>query len=361
MSGVDWSDIGERVRESRLAAGLSQEELAQRIGLERSKIAKIEAGDRRVDALELGWLSSALGVPMSHFLNRRPQVMSRRAQLVTDTDSVTARQSYRIEATLLSWLRDVTQLVQLEILSPRPPLHYPGIVGRADQARQAALWTRAQVGLVNDPIETLMSVCEQAGQMVLVTDLAGEGASLVDSVAVAVVSRQLDPGRRRATAAHELGHLILGDEYSSDLGVSASRADRENLVDVFAAELLLPTEVVVKEASGDGARDALTRLAATYRTSWSLAVRQACHAGVIDPSQVAKWSATAPTRAELREAVGWAPQPDLNEVCVPPSYAHAVMVAWKGDLITDARAVELMHGQIVIEDLPVKSDVEFEP
>lgn len=361
MGSVDWSDIGERVRECRLAAGLSQDDLARRIGLERTKIAKIEAGDRRVDALELGRLSSALGVPMSHFLNRRPQVMSRRAQLVDDTDSATARQSYQIEATVLSWLRDVTQLVRLDVLQLRPQMHYPGAVANPDQARQAALWTRARMGLRDDPIETLMSVCEQAGQMVLVTDLAGEGASLVDDVAVAVVSRQLDPGRRRATAAHELGHLILGDEYSSDLGVSASRSDRENVVDVFAAELLLPTEVVTKEVGGGNTRDALTRLAATYRTSWSLAVRQASHAGVIDPSLANKWYAVAPTRAELREAVGWAPQADLNEVRVPPSYAHAVMLAWKDDLITNARAVELMHGQIVAEDLPAKPDVEFEP
>jgi hypothetical protein len=62
---------------------------------------------------------------------------------------------------------------------------------------------------------------------------------MVDSdVAVAVVSRRGDPGRRRATAAHELGHLVIGDEYSSDLGVHASRGDRE---------ALLPSQVLTDE------------------------------------------------------------------------------------------------------------------
>jgi len=71
---------------------------------------------------------------------------------------------------------------------------------------------------------------------------------MVDSdVAVAVVSRRGDPGRRRATAAHELGHLVIGDEYSSDLGVHASRGDREALLDTFAAELLLPSQVLTDE------------------------------------------------------------------------------------------------------------------
>lgn len=109
----------------------------------------------------------------------------------------------------------------------------------------------------------MMNVCEGAGQWVLVTDLPGDGASLVDGdIAVAVVSTMGDPGRRRATAAHELGHLIIGDEYSSDLGVSNSRADREAVIDAFAAELLLPVQAV---AAGCGAgpvtRDRLVEFA----------------------------------------------------------------------------------------------------
>jgi transcriptional regulator with XRE-family HTH domain len=356
---VEWSDIGERVRECRLAAGWSQEDLGREVGLERTKVAKIESGDRRVDALELARLSAALGVPMSHFLHRRPQVLSRRAQLVDDADTDAARQAYRIEAKLLAWLRDVRQLVGLGQLRLRPTLTYTSAVPEAGAAREAALWVRGQLGFELEPIETLMSACERAGQLVLVTDLAGEGASLIDGdVAVAVVSRQPDPGRRRTTAAHELGHMVLGDEYSSDLGVATSRADREHVVDVFAAELLLPTDVVTKEAAGRDPRDALTSLAARYRTSWSLAVRQACHAGIIEAGEVGRWSSVAPTRAELREAVGWAPQTDLDAVRVPPSYAHAVMQAWREDFVTSDRAVELMHGQIAIDDLPAKPDLE---
>ena len=86
-----------------------------------------------------------------------------------------------------------------------------------------------------------MEFSERCGQYVLVIDLPGDGASLIDGdIAVAVVSAKGDPGRRRATAAHELGHLVLGDEYSSDLAVHLSRADRESMINAFAAELLLP-------------------------------------------------------------------------------------------------------------------------
>jgi transcriptional regulator with XRE-family HTH domain len=361
---VDWADIGERVRECRLAARLSQDELARAIGLERSVIAKVEAGTRRVDALELARLSTALKVPLSHFLSPRPPVLSRREPLVEDTDSETSRRSYQLEAKLLAWLRDVRQMVEAGVFQLPRLLTYAGVAD-AEGAREAARWTRDRLGLGRQPIDTLMSVCEQAGQLVLVTDLPGDGASLRDDdIAVAVVSREPDPGRRRATAAHELGHLVLGDEYSSDLGVSASRADRESVIDAYAAEVLLPSEAVseaVSAAPSADLRDVLILLAARYRTSWSLVVRQAADAGALDQASVSRWIPAKPTRAELLEAVGWAPQPDLEAVRVPPRYADAVMRAWRSGVVTAARAVELMHGQIKVDDLPRREEVDLAP
>jgi hypothetical protein len=151
--------------------------------------------------------------------------------------------------------------------------------------------------------------------------------------------------------------MVLGDPYSNDIGVHASLRDRESVVDAFAAELLLPSEVVAK-ANG---RAGLVELAARYRTSWSLTTRQAAHVGVVDPGEARAWSQRRPTRAELMNAIGWAPQPDLDAIRVPPSYATAVMEAWTRNLMTPSRAVELMHGQVVEGDLPVVSDDEDMP
>lgn len=364
METVEWSEIGERVREGRLAAGLSQAGLSQEVGLDRTMLAKIEAGTRRVDALELARFASVLGVPMEHFLQDRPLVLSRRAQLVDEGESDAARQSYRLEAKLLQWRLDVRQLVELGLLAPNRPMIYPRAVDDDEAAREAARWLRQELGDHLEPIETLMAVCEQAGQLVLVADVPGEGASLVDEeIAVAIVSRVVDPGRRRATAAHELGHLVLGDEYSSDLGIAASREDREKAIDAFAAELLLPSDVLVKHSPGNDSevRSWLIGLAAKYRTSWSMAVRQAARAGVIDDATARRLRSSNPTRAEFMESIGWAPQMDLESVTVPPTYAHAVMEAWQRDLVTSDRAVELMHGQITIEDLPPRDDSRLAP
>ncbi|MEO3889234.1 XRE family transcriptional regulator [Nonomuraea sp. B5E05] len=359
----EWLDVGERVRECRMAADMSQEELASALKLDRTMIAKIERGVRRVDALELAKLSAVLQVPLGYLLKPPPSVVSRRAELVDDTVTDATRQSHRLEVALSTWLTDIRQLVEMRAFNPPEIERCPEDVRDASSARRAAVWARDRLGHGVEPIDSLMSVCERLGQMVAVVEAPGDGASLIDDdLAVAVVSRHGDPGRRRATAAHELGHLIVGDEYSTDIGIHVSRDERESVIDAFAAELLLPVAAfssVVR--SGERAkREDLVVVAARFRTSWSLTVRQAVAAEVIDRSAANELRRRNPTRGELMEAVGWAPQPDLEMVRVPPSFAHAVMESYKRSLITESRAVELMRGQIVATDLPVCDDADLD-
>ncbi len=364
-SGTDWEDVGERMRVARLAAGLTQEELGARAGLDRTMIVKIESGARRIDAMELIRLSSALQVPMDFLLRSTPLVLSHRASVVAeDAGTEVARESGRLDLALVSWLHEVRQIIELDVLHPASRLKAPAAVDSEAAARDLAAWVRGQLGLGAEAIDSLVELCERAGQYVLVTEVPGEGASMVDDdVAVAVVSIQGDPGRRRATAAHELGHLVTGDEYSSDLGVHASRAAREALLDVFAAELLLPSTVFTDVCTGgEGiSRDQVIEIAARYRTSWSLALRQAVHAGALSVQAGRDWGRSTPTRSEFMEALGWAPQPDLEAIRVPPGYAHAVLAAWRRGAITATRAIELMHGQITAADLPTGVEADIEP
>ncbi|MFB9415521.1 helix-turn-helix domain-containing protein [Dactylosporangium matsuzakiense] len=359
----DWSYVGERIRAARVAAGLTQNDLGGAIGLDRTMVAKIEAGGRRVDALELVKLSAALSVSMAYFIETQPLVLSRRTvPLTDDTETEAGRESSTLEIALEEWLRDIHQLVELGLLQPQPIKHYPRAVESADHAREAAKWLRKELGLGTDPVASMVGLAERAGQFILVSDLPGDGASVIDGdIGVAVVSKKGAPGRRRATAAHELGHLVLGDEYSTDLGVHASRADRESVIDAFAAELLVPSQVFAADAASTEpiTRERLVHVAALYRASWSLTLRQAAFAGVKAIPKA--WGQSNPTHAEFLEALGFSPQPDLDKVRVPPSVAQAVMQAWRSGLITRARALELMHGEIEDQDLPAELDVDLAP
>jgi len=66
---VDGVRLGQRIRELRLAAGLTQAELARRTGIHRPNIARVEAG-RHTPSLEtLARLATAIGVPTTAVLD----------------------------------------------------------------------------------------------------------------------------------------------------------------------------------------------------------------------------------------------------------------------------------------------------
>jgi transcriptional regulator with XRE-family HTH domain len=65
---TDLKRLGQRVRELRLAAGLSQEELAERAALHRTYVGGIERGERNVGILNLLRLARALRVRISELM-----------------------------------------------------------------------------------------------------------------------------------------------------------------------------------------------------------------------------------------------------------------------------------------------------
>lgn len=347
---LGWQEIGQRFREARIAHGLTQDELGKRVGRDRTAINKIEGGKRHVDAVELIRLSNALGLPLGHFLSSRSAVVSRRSSVLEDDATDVDRQTFYLDAALEAWLRDVRQLVALTTLRPSPLILYKGPKGSPEDARNAARWLRARLGLGDEPVGLMIEAAERAGVLIAVTEAPGEGASVLESgFAVAVVSAKGDPGRRRTTAAHELGHLVLGDAYSNDIGVNASKRDQEAVIDAFAAEFLLPESAT---ATIPLTRAALIKVAATYRVSWRLAVNQLARVRKLAAEAIRALKGSAPTKTEFSETLGWVPQPDLESIRVPPCFKNAVMDAFRQGEITSRRAAEMTRGEFAESDFP---------
>lgn len=57
-----YEELGRRIRDAREAAGLTQEDLAQRVALSRASVANIERGNQRVALHQFVELAQALGV-----------------------------------------------------------------------------------------------------------------------------------------------------------------------------------------------------------------------------------------------------------------------------------------------------------
>lgn len=64
--------FGQAVREARAQAGVSQEDLAYRAGIDRSYMSSIERGEQNVGLMSMSRVAAALGVTLSELvLNAR--------------------------------------------------------------------------------------------------------------------------------------------------------------------------------------------------------------------------------------------------------------------------------------------------
>ena len=60
--------LAERIQRARNEAGLSQEELGTRLGIEQSTVSKIETGISEIGAIRLVRIATVLGRPVTWFL-----------------------------------------------------------------------------------------------------------------------------------------------------------------------------------------------------------------------------------------------------------------------------------------------------
>ena len=65
---MDYVDMGKRVRKQRQLIGLTQQELAERIGASTSFVGHVERGTRKASLETLVALSNALGVGVDYLL-----------------------------------------------------------------------------------------------------------------------------------------------------------------------------------------------------------------------------------------------------------------------------------------------------
>ena len=64
----EYQELLNRLRTARLAAGLTQEEVAERLGKHQSFVSRSETGERRMDVIELQAFAAIYQKPVSYFL-----------------------------------------------------------------------------------------------------------------------------------------------------------------------------------------------------------------------------------------------------------------------------------------------------
>lgn len=342
--------LGRRIAEARADNGVTQADLARAVGLERTAFVRIESGERKVSATELVAITGALGKPVDWFFTESPPaVVSRRR------DPAVGGFSRRIDLALELVSRDAAFLTDREIVTC-PDIAARKAPGSYKEAEQLACEVRAELDCPNGPLPDLQSAAESLGLLGFSFDLgpdAGDAAyAEVGDLGVAVINGATDPGRRRFSLAHELGHHLVGDAYEPAPRLGAG--DTERMFQAFAAYLLMPRTAVLglwEEFADQPVRRAAIAVAVRFSVSWTAACNQLRNLDLIDSRERERLVENALRKGELFE-FGERFGIELEPPSIPPGYARSVVSAYRRKLLTAARTLELLHGTVREADLP---------
>jgi Zn-dependent peptidase ImmA (M78 family)/DNA-binding XRE family transcriptional regulator len=353
-------DLGRRISQARLDLGMTQAELGHAIGLDRTAVAKLEAGSRKVSATELVALASVLDRPIDWFVvESPPSVVSRRS------DASVGGRSRVLDIKIDRLARDIAFLIEQGILadaSTRPVLELPPDVAGAEALAAEA---RRLMNVPDGPLCDLQRACENVGLLAFsldVGEVGGDAAYVeVENMGVALINGSIDPGRRRFNLAHELGHHLFGDAYAPEVSVGGID-DMERLINAFAIHLLLPREAVTelwRAFADQDPRLAAVAVSVRFRASWSATCSQLRTLGLIDAAERERFAGAPPTGADF-VALGERWEAELEAPTVPPEYGKRVLGAYRAGKLSAARTVELLWGTVAIEDLPEQRVVPLE-
>ena len=74
----EYAELRAELLRVRKSAGMSQRELAERLGVPHSWIAKVESGERRIDLIEFCWFLAACGADARELAERMIDTIEKR-------------------------------------------------------------------------------------------------------------------------------------------------------------------------------------------------------------------------------------------------------------------------------------------
>ena len=273
--------IGSRIKLAREIAGLTQTELAERIGTTQSGITSMEANLYRPSREYLHVLAKATGFGLPFFEPSLIDEFPSGALLYRAKTAVSKAQRQRAHG-LTSVAFELA--VSLGAKLKQVPITLPRLKESPEKAAQI---TRTALGIApHIPIDDLMQSVERNGVLVLHIPCGING---LDGFAVWAGSPYLRPVvallggkvgyRVNFTLGEELGHLVL----HTPLMVSLAEADHQ--ARAFAQEFLLPQETMVEEMRRPITLSNLAPLKPRWKVSLQMLIRRANDLKLITKNQ----------------------------------------------------------------------------
>lgn len=363
--------ITNNLAQIRSELGLSQNRVAQLLGIDRPKLSELEQGKRELDTTMLDTLARLYGVSTAYLLGlettrgsqQAAPEMRFRAALAADKDA----DSLEVSG-FLTFIKRFQRLASKYDYKPPVPdlprFTYASntrdyaIEGDARQLRNA--W-----GLGDVPIgEHIFSLLEDHGigvyrYPVPDSDLSGAYYNYDESSIgnIIFVNASEIPTRQAYTAAHELAHLA----YHRGLGISKAgdRSSEERLCNRFAAAFLMPASALEAHlAKRDARREALSvddviGLQRAFGVSYFAMLKRLKDLNILRGAQYKQLASERPVARALELGyvvydweLGYAPgniPPEARAKWSPRGYIKLVYRAVEDGYLSQAKAADYMN------------------
>jgi Zn-dependent peptidase ImmA (M78 family)/transcriptional regulator with XRE-family HTH domain len=258
-------ELGSRLRAAREGCRMTQEQVAQHLGLSRPTVVQIEAGNRSVSSLELDKLAYLFGRDIRELVaesfeaedvlaalfRAQPEVVGEPAVLDKLRECMALGREITNLERLVGIDRDLAALATYSLPAPRN--RWEAI----QQGQRLAEEERRRLGLGSGPLPDLAELLETQGVRTGLVDLPDDvsGITLSDrKVGLFVVANRAHHHlRRRFSFAHEYAH---GNADRERFGLVSRSSERDDLVEVranaFAASFLMPEDGVRQFVAGLG-------------------------------------------------------------------------------------------------------------
>lgn len=234
------TNVGDMLAVARKAKGLTQVQLAERLGVRQPTVGRYESGEREPDDDALARLAAELDVTPQLLRQAGREVGAIAVDAHMRRQATTKASQWRMWEARLNLMRAHTDALfeEVSISSQGVVPTFALDIGMTPEI--AADLVRAQWRMPIGPISNLTRWLEAHGVLVFHEDF---GTAKIDGLSqwsgdhpVMLVNGSLLPDRMRWTMAHELGHLVLHSDEASD--------SMEREANAFASSFLMPEAAI---------------------------------------------------------------------------------------------------------------------
>lgn len=337
--------FGQRLKSAREMRGLSMADLSQELEgiVTRQAICKYEAGKMLPDSTVLIRLARILGVKTDYFF--RPFTVALSGIEFRKKSTMSVKSGKSVQQMVLDKVEryfEIEEICGLEHNSS--PIRNNPVISKKDDVIALAASIRKEWGLGSDGITDVIALLETKGIKVVEVEsddnFDGLSGKAGDCFVIVLNKSQLHPERKRFTALHELGHLVMRFD------PAISDKEKESFCHLFASEFLIP-QSSFKDILGDLGKGNLNLFSfadiqRAYGISIDAQIRKARDAGMISESRYKSYFIRKRQSRKFQAFVDRV----LTEDEAPQRFQTLVYDAYAKNIISVSKAASLLNTSV---------------